>query len=487
MKPQIRTTAALVGAAGTFVAAVVLLDRGSAGASSQRTSVAPSKTEPPKATCGVVGDAKATATLGLATMSAGLSAGSIVRGQGGELHAAFEITTQSVQDAQRPPLNLALVIDRSGSMSGRIEHARAAAVGIVNRLDAQDRVSLIQYDDSANTVVPSIAMDSAGKERLRKAIAAIALGGGTNLHRGLELGRDEVKRELQQAQVSRVILLSDGQANVGVVDPSAIAGTARTAANQGVRITAIGIGDDYNEDLMEAIAEAGRGQYHYVKESSDLEKVIAGELSGIQSTVATNVELHLKAPCAGVEIAEVLGYESRRDGDMVVVPMADLSGSDNRKLLVTLKVNDKDLGAIGALWGELVFRDAKGGELKRTSVSLGVGRTDDSKLAMDSVDKNVMAQVIQLDAARSMRQAAQAYEAGDQAGALRQLEESRRNIQTKADAYKIEPAASTAVMKELDDMSSGASSYAPGSTESKGMLKATKQKARVMSKSSKAF
>jgi Ca-activated chloride channel family protein len=484
MKPQIRTTAALVGAAGTFVAAAMLLDRSDAGASSKRTTAAPERTSP-KATCGTTGDAKATTKLGLTTMNARLSTGAIARGQGGHVHASFEITTDTVQNAQRPPLNLALVIDRSGSMSGRIEHAQAAALGIVNRLDAQDRVSLVQYDDSANTVVESIATDAAGKERLRKAIHAIALGGGTNLHRGLELGRDEVQRELKQAQVSRVILLSDGQANSGVTDPQQIAGTARNAANHGVRITAVGIGEDYNEDLMEAIAEAGRGQYHYVKVASDLERVIAGELSGIQSTVATNVELHLKAPCAGVKIAEVLGYESRRDGDTVVIPMSDLSGGDNRKLLVSLEVPDGDLGKIGTLWGELVLRDAKGGELQRTAISLGLDRTDDAKVAMDSVDKDVMAQVIQLDAARAMRDAAKDYEAGNQEGALRKLEESRREIQSKSAAYKIAPQASAAVMGELDGMASDTRAYAPGSTAGKGMLKSSKQKARIMSKSAK--
>ncbi len=487
MKPQIRTTAALVGAAGTFVAAAMLIERGDAGASSNRSTTTAKTTAeaPPKAACSTTGDAKATAKLGLATMKAGMSSAAIARGSGGAIHASFEITTDAVQNNERPPLNLALVIDRSGSMSGRIQHAQAAAIGLVNRLDQRDRVSLVQYDDTANTVIPSIVVDAAGKERLRKAIAAIALGGGTNLNGGLELGRDEVKRELAKAQVSRVILLSDGHANEGIVDPQAIAGTARAAANQGVRITTVGIGDDYNEDLMEAIAESGRGQYHYVKEASDLERVIAGELSGIQATVATSVELHLKTPCAGVEIADVLGYESRRDGDTVVVPMADLFGGDSRKLLVSLKVPDAELGKIGTIQGELVFRDAKGGELQRTAVSLGVDRTDNAQLAMESVDKEVMGQVIQLDAARSMRQAAQAYERGDQAAAVRELQESRRAIQDKAGLYKLAPEASAAALEDIQGMEASTSTYAPTSGEAKGVLKASKQRARIMSKSGK--
>jgi Ca-activated chloride channel family protein len=484
MKPQIRTTAALVGAAGTFVAAAVLLDRASASSPSTARATPTTKASEPltQATCGTAGTPKANASIGVTSLKAGMSAGKLARGTGGEMYASFEISTGAAPDTSRPALDLALVIDRSGSMSGRIEHAQAAAVGIVNRLDARDHVSLIQYDDGADTLVPAIAMDAAGKQRLRDAINHISLGGGTNLHGGLELGRDQVIKAVHDQHVSRVILLSDGQANVGVTDPQAIATTARQAANQGVRITAVGVGDDFNEDLMEAIAEAGRGQYHYVKVASDLEKVIAEELAGIQSTVATNVELHLHAPCAGVRIAEVLGYESHRDGDTVVVPMADLSGNDSRKLLVKLAVDDKTLGTIGTLRGELVLRDSKGGEVKRTTVSLGVERTDDAKVAEASADADVMAQVIQLDAARSMRAAAQAYERGDREQALQELARTRGEIQQKAARYKVAPAKADSVFGDMDKMASDTAAYAPGSYEAKGMLKASKSKARIMSK-----
>ncbi len=481
MKPQIRTTVALLGAAGTFVAAAVLFERGPAASTTASSTT--KRAEPPKATCSAAGDSHASMKLGPATLKAALSAGAIMRNSGGDVYASFEITTDNAANTQRPPLNLALVIDRSGSMSdGRIEHAQSAAIGIVERLGATDRVALVTYDDTANVVVSSLAMDAEGKKKLESAIKGIQLGGSTNLHGGLVLGRDEVQRSLVTQQVSRVILLSDGQANAGVVDPHQIADTARLAANHGVRITSVGIGLDFNEDLMEAIAEAVRGQYHYVKVASDLDKVIAGELAGIQATVATSVELHLKAPCAGVQVAEVLGYESRRDGDTVIVPMTDLAGGDSRKLLVKVHVPDGDNGKIGALYGELVFRDAKGGELQRTAVSLGVDRTQDGTVAAASVDKDVMAQVIQLDAAKSMREAAQAYEKGDRDRALQVIEASRRDIQSKSATYKIAPAKSADVLGELEGMGAATSSYAPSSDEGKAMLKSSKQKARVYSK-----
>src|SRR6185437_13679910 len=128
------------------------------------------------------------------------------------------------------------------SMEGdRLEHAKSAARGIVEKLGAQDHVALVQYDDNAQVVVPSLAMDDEGKSKMEHAIAALAVGGSTNLEAGLELGRSEVQRVYVSGEASRLMLLSDGRANVGVVDPKRIADTARDAANHGVRVTSVGI------------------------------------------------------------------------------------------------------------------------------------------------------------------------------------------------------------------------------------------------------
>src|SRR6185369_13658386 len=136
---------------------------------------------------------------------------------------AIDLAVNDAAAAHRASVNMAIVIDHSGSMSGdKIAQARQAAHGIVERLGAEDRVALIQYDDDAQVLVPAIAADAEGKQRLFAAIERIA--------------------------------------------------------DQGVRVTTIGLGLDYNEDLMEATAENGRGQYYYVKDAGSLESVFAGEL-----------------------------------------------------------------------------------------------------------------------------------------------------------------------------------------------------------------
>ncbi|MEO8552197.1 MAG: hypothetical protein ABI678_19605, partial [Kofleriaceae bacterium] len=250
----------------------------------------------------------------------------------------------------------------------------------------------------------------------------------------------------------------------------------------GVRITALGIGVDFNEDLMEAIAEAGRGNYEFVKEASDLEKAVAGELASFQATVATNVELRLRPACSAAQIVGIHGYESRREGDTVVVPMIDLFGGDARKLLVSLQVPGGHTGVAGALHAELSYRDARTGEHKTHALDLGTQITEDASIAAAGVDQDVMAQVLQVQAAESMRQAAKAYDAGDREQALQILETSSHELQRKGAAYKLSPAKTAKPMADLDDMTKSARAYAPGSYEGKSMVKAGKQKARVMSK-----
>jgi len=473
-------TALILGAAGAALAGALVLH------AATPTATPSSPTEPapaPTMACGTPAAPHTQVKLDHGTLSGALSAGKLAVGGGGEVHASFEIATDRVNDAQRPPLDLAVVIDRSGSMDGdRLDHAKSAARGIVDKLDAQDHVALIQYDDSAQVVVGSLAMDATGKQTIDHAIAAMFTGGSTNLEAGLELGRKEVERVYKTGEASRLILLSDGRANVGVVDPKQIAESARDAANHGVRVTSVGIGLDFNEDLMEGIAEAGRGNYHYVKDASDLDKVIAGELASVQATVATNVELHLEPPCAGAQITAVHGYESHKDATGLVVPMSDLFGGDDRKILVSLRLPDGMTGNIGAVNAQLVYRDTKDGTPRTKNLTLGVEVTNDNAAAIASVDQDVMAQAMKVEAAESMREAAQAYDRGDQAGASQILTTASHHIAAKGAMYKIAPAKTAAPIADLTAMQKDTVDLKPGSSQAQDMVKATKAKARAMTK-----
>src|SRR5262249_20250321 len=156
----------------------------------------------------------------------------------------------------------------------------------------------------------------------------------------------------------------------------------------------------------ESLAEHGRGQYYYVKDASGLEPVFAGELKAIQSTVATAAELRLEPACAGIEIAEVFGYATRRDGAATIVALADLAGVDHRKIVARLKVPTEKLGRVGVVKATLHYTDAKGGPDKTTLAKLGVEVTNESAVVEKNVDRDVMAKITQVETATTMRRAA---------------------------------------------------------------------------------
>jgi Ca-activated chloride channel homolog len=174
------------------------------------------------------------------------------------------------------------------------------------------------------------------------------------------LCRRPVRGVLQRGRVNRIILLSDGHANEGITDPSALAEVARRSAQQGIRLSAMGIGQDYNEDLMESLAEYGRGRYHYVAKATDLETILGNELASLKATVAWKTELRIEPGCDGVEVVEAFGYESRREGRVVVVPMSDLFAGDSRRILVSLRVPSNGVGPRSVLRTSLSFEDNPG-------------------------------------------------------------------------------------------------------------------------------
>lgn len=475
-----RKTTAILCAAGGLIAAATIL-----GARRERASALPSDPGGAEAICtdGSDNPSRQSVEFGYGTMNAALSGAKVLRAEDGEVYLAIDLAAREQTVAKRPPLNLAIVIDRSGSMQGdKLTQARSAAKGIVARLTSSDRVALVQYDDSAQIVVSSIAMDDEGKRRMTAAIDGIYDAGGTNLHDGMALGIGEVKREIAEGRVNRVILLSDGQANVGITDTPTLARIAGGAADEGVRVTTIGLGLDYNEDLMEALAENGRGQYYYVRDAGGLEAVFAGELRSMQATVATRAELRLEPSCAGVEILEVYGYASRRDGQTVVVPMADLYGGDRRKLVVRLRMPAGHEGRTDVVRAVLGFDDAIAGGRKVAATTLGIEVTTDAQAVKAALDHEVLVKVEETEAANAMRNAAAAYERGDRAGAARQLQAQKARTAQRAAGYDMKPSATAGVQAELDDMEQGVMAHDPASGAGRDLTKKSKADARAMSK-----
>ena len=194
----------------------------------------------------------------------------------------------------RAPLNLCVVLDRSGSMSEgkKMRFAREAAGFAVTQLLQTDRVSVTIFDNDVETIVPG--GPPVDKAALIRRIEQISPRGSTDLHGGWVEGGRQAEVGLVSGGVNRVLLLSDGLANTGVVDPNTITAEARGLAARGVGTTTIGVGDDYNEDLMEAMARAGDGHYYYIDSPVQLVDIFQTELQGLMDTLGQKVSLGLE-------------------------------------------------------------------------------------------------------------------------------------------------------------------------------------------------
>jgi len=249
-------------------------------------------------------------------------------------HVVVEIAAPAATAQPRPPLSVAIVIDRSKSMSGEpLERAKAAAARLVQRLDAGDAFAVIAYSDNDATIAPMQRAAPAHKLAALRAIAELAVDNGTCISCGLAAGGEWLGRTPLPGGVRRMVLLSDGYANLGLRDRDDLVQLAAETAARGASITAVGVGLDFDEQTMMRIAEVGRGNYYYVADAGRLDAAFDREVAGLADTVATDVRLTVQA-APGVQIEAALGHAMVAAGGEVQIPIADLAAGERRKIVL---------------------------------------------------------------------------------------------------------------------------------------------------------
>ncbi|HSU28595.1 MAG TPA: VWA domain-containing protein [Chitinophagaceae bacterium] len=241
--------------------------------------------------------------------------------------------------ATRIPLNIAIVIDHSGSMAGdKMENAKKAAKEIVNKLTADDFVSVVIYDSGVELIQASVrAID---KTPILEKIEKIKDGSSTNLWGGTEKGYEQVKTNYKKNYLNRVLLISDGLVNEGITSTFEIKKRVEAFKNEeGISLSSFGVGLDYNELLMTDMAETGAGNYYFIEKPDQIAALFEKELNGMLNVVAQNAELKIQLP-AGVKLQKVFTFKPIQAGNELVFKMRDLFSEETRGIMIRFSLDE---------------------------------------------------------------------------------------------------------------------------------------------------
>jgi Ca-activated chloride channel family protein len=257
------------------------------------------------------------------------------------------------QPTERTPVNVAFVIDRSGSMQGaRIAQAREAAAAAIRRLDKNDIASVVIFDDKIDILVQAQPVEdhAAFIDRIRQVTAR----GSTAIHGGVIEGAAQVRHNLEARRLNRVVLLSDGQANVGPRRPEEFAKLGRELLQQGISVSTIGVGMQYNEDLMLQLARASDGNHTFVGESTDLIQVFNKEFDDVLASCAQTVSIDIELR-PGVRVVRGLSRDAKIEGQTAQFQLNQIYAATEHYVLMEVEVDqgvtdaaagDADLGRV---------------------------------------------------------------------------------------------------------------------------------------------
>lgn len=386
------TTSGIVGAAGGLCALALLLTPGSWAAATD-TDVASAQSQ-------------------ALSLGATLASTHVLTGN----NLAYMAVTLQAPDQEhliRPNVDLAVVFDRSGSMEGeKLSQAKLAARQLISGLESGDRVSLTMYGTDVEVLFPSTLATEQSKNAALMMISQIYTDGGTNMSGGLAAGRSQLLGLGASAdRIQRIVLISDGQANEGIVGRDELASLAAQSAQQGVSITTVGIGLDFDEQTMTRIAVSGRGNYYFAESASMLAQLFATELSRLGATVATRVQLQI-APMAGVTVTEVLGYDLIREGDAFLVNVADMHAGETRKVIVALQVQAAGSGSMKLANLQTSFFEPGSTTIVQLSRHLSAEVTTNEGLVYRNRDKMANRLIDRARTAQAIEQATDLYEQG---------------------------------------------------------------------------
>jgi Mg-chelatase subunit ChlD len=281
-------------------------------------------------------------------------------------------TLKNSQYVDETPLNMSVVIDRSGSMGGdRIENARKSALALVDKLRPQDNISIVVFDHAVEVL---LTQESAtNKHKIRQVINSIDVRGSTDLNSGLIKGYELVAEKYNEKGNNKVLLLTDVLTNTGEVDVEAIVKNAKNySKDHQIGITLVAIGVEINEALGRQIAQSGKHSFHYVNDSEDIKKIFVDEVESIFSTIAKEVKCTLEYD-ENLELVDFYGYAPQYKNNRIELTLNNMNAGLTQVLLAKFKAKNPRKG--GKAKATLTYYDVEKGKQVTERQDLSIENT----------------------------------------------------------------------------------------------------------------
>jgi Ca-activated chloride channel family protein len=348
--------------------------------------------------------------------------------QGSDGNVGLNLTLQaaelpSTDGGEARNVDMVIVLDRSGSMKGRkIEDARRAVLELLSSLSAEDRFALITYSDGVHIVSGLSSITDANRIRIASAVNTIRAGGGTNLGAGLQAGIDILISATRHTNAAKVILISDGLANKGLTDIKALSDIAAVAVEKEFAVSTVGVGVDFNEHLMTAIADRGTGSYYYLENPAAFAEVFQKEFYNTQTAAVTGVKIQIPMN-SGITLADAAGYPIiNQNGHMVFYP-GNLRSGQTRNLFLTLKVPTNSQKTFELNKIKLSYQYGNRAYETALAESFRIACVNDQNKVYSSIDKTSWSQkVINEDFNRLKQEVAADIGSGEKQRALKKID-----------------------------------------------------------------
>jgi len=373
-----------------------------------------------------------------------------------EIFVRVRATGLPIVDKKRPPINIALVVDTSGSMDGpAITQARLACGILVDSLEDGDALSIVSFGSKPRVIVEATTVSAESKKSAKKAIEGIVAEGTTDMAGGLRAGLEQARAKLVQNGINRIVLVGDGVPN----DSNGVLQLADQAKAQRIPVTTLGLGNDFDETLMTQLAQRSGGTFHFVDDASRVAKVFKEEISKMERLVAKSTWLEI-TPGPGVVVTEAVGMPASPSGRAWRVSLGDITEGQNRDVMFRVKVTGKRDGAnLELMDATLHYTPAEGGSEMLANKFASLKVSSDAARLKDANVVEIDRQATRLVVADGIVRAIGLARSGDVFGARKLLATTQKLA--KDGAKKFDDADLTEKAKEIEGLKKTIASLAP--------------------------